>query len=124
MDCKNITTVARKNVLPLEGVAEVVRRMNTSGLSMWAFAKREGIPYSSLRSYCARLRRDAPDNMPELKSSTSKNKTNGFVELVSVEDQVSGNCPVESFSLHHSGFRLEFPLSSLPLVLAELEKHA
>ncbi len=121
---ENITTVAGKKVLSLEGVAEVVRKMKRSGLSMWAFAKREDIPYSSLRSYCARLRRDAPDNMLELKSSNSQNKTNGFVQLVPEEHQVSGKCSGESFSLHCSGFHLEFPLSSLSLVLAELKNHA
>lgn len=135
--------MAGKNVLSLEGVTEVISKMKASGLSPFAFARREGMPYTTLRGYLRRFRKAGLDhdggessegktsisetisNRPggvrkvsDGKISTTDNKVGGFVELVS--DTPEGT----TFSLHHSGFRLEFPLSSLSLVLAEIKNHA
>jgi len=107
--------VAGKNVLPLEEVSEIIRKLEASGLSMWAVAKQEGMPYTTLRGYMRRLKKAGLEQ--DLKPVAGKSRS-GFVELVS--DNSAGT----TFSLNRSGFQLEFPLSSLSLVLAELEKHA
>ena len=108
--------MAGKNVLPLEGVTEVISKMKASGLSMWAFAKQEGMHYTTLQGYLSRFRKAGLEN--SICNTASQEKRSGFVEIVS--DNSTGT----TFSLHHSGFQLEFPLSSLSLVFAELKNHA